>query len=517
MNYEINNKYQDEENKNININFYNTLNQNFEENIQNENNSKIDSNNISVIPSKETHNLRLTANTYTHNDINEKFINEQKRCRSAFSRKSFTEKFEIMKLHVPKIKRWDCDPTAEIIIRNLEQKIDVLAYQNFLLNKNIKKLCGNNKELHNNINDKFLKINRNKNIDYKKEIIELRDENIRLKKENEILSEDNMGLNNIIEELNKNKKLLKIQFNEELEQYKRLLKNKDYNNNESNYKFNNEDINKNNNRIQIEINEVNTNKDLNRNKNDNINFDLDRYLLIENEYKQLLSDNEKLHLKIKNLLSVNDDETNQYSDSFLQNNIKNINIEKKEDFINNSINIKNLNDLNNTNNNITNEELIQENLLLKGKINELNNEINKINEEQNIKLSIIQKKLNEYELKKEINIINENNNNEELDKLLNEALIMNINKNDEETKNMLISIQNIKDKNKKRISQCLIINNKLKTLIDENNLLNNKLSQINIANNNIINNNNQKQEPPTCSCRGKTKFSYDNLTFPDII
>ena len=528
MNFGINSQYQDEENNNININISNTLNQNFEDNFQNENNSKIDSNNISVIPSKETYNPRLISKTYIYNDSNEKIINEQKRCRSAFSKKSFTDKFEIMKLNVPKIRRWDCDPTAEIIIHNLEQKIDVLAYQNFLLNKNIKELCSNNKELQNKkkqknillnakqyINDEYININKNfiknekkkKNIDYKKEIVELSNENIRLKKENEILSEDNIGLNNIIEELNKNKKLLKIKFNEELEKYKRLLKNKDLNNNELNYKINNELINKNNSNIQIEINEVNTNNELN--KNDNINFDIDKYLLIENEYKQLLNENEKLHLKIKNLLSVNDDETNQYSDSFLQNNIQNIHAKNKEDIINNSIIINNPNDLNGINNNITNEELIKENILLKEKIDELNNEINKINNEQNIKLSKIQKKLNENELIEETNIFNENNKNEELDKLLNEAISMNINENDEEIKKMLISIENIKDKNKKRISQCLIINNKLKKLIDENYLLNNKLSKMNTVNNNI--NNNPTQEPQTCFCEDKNKFSYDNL------
>ena len=81
---------------------------------------------------------------------------------------------------------------------------------------------------------------------------------------------------------------------------------------------------------------------------------------------------------------------------------------------------------------------------------------------------------NEYE--------NNNNKNEELDNLLNEALLMNSNKEDEETKNMILTIQNMKDYNKKRISQCLIIKNKLKSLTQENNSLKNKLGE----NNNLI-------------------------------
>ena len=52
-----------------------------------------------------------------------------------------------MKLKVPEIKKWNCDPTAEVIIHNLELKIDILSRENFLLTKKIKELVKNNKNL----------------------------------------------------------------------------------------------------------------------------------------------------------------------------------------------------------------------------------------------------------------------------------------------------------------------------------------------------------------------------------
>ena len=104
---------------------------------------------------------------------------------------------------------------------------------------------------------------------------------------------------------------------------------------------------------------------------------------------------------------------------------------------------------------------------------------------------------NEYE--------NNNNKNEELDNLLNEALLMNANEEDEETKNMILTIQNMKDYNKKRISQCLIIKNKLKSLTQENNSLKNKLGE----NNNLISIRNDQE---TDICLGNDiNQSYDYL------
>ena len=422
----------------------------------------------------------------------------------------------MVKLKVPTIKKWNCDPTAEIIIQNLEKKIDILSYENFLLTKNIKELFNNNRQLQINMNQNLLlmknqqtneenlKIKKNKiknenDIDLYKEMAKLREENIKLKKDNQIVSEENVQLKIIIEELNNNKKLNEIKFNEELEKYKNLLINSNKVKN-SNYNLNENNI------IDNEIN----------NKTKNLNFDINKYILNDGQCKELLNENEKLHLKLKNLLSITDDEITKCSFSLPKNNIENINLENHQITDYNTIenNINNLHIINNSNN-ISYEELIKENILLKEKIKDLNEEINKINIKQNIKLIEIQEKLNEYETKKIIDFnINKNNNdsnntNEELDNLLNEALLLNVNEEDEETKNMILTIQNMKDYNKKRISQCLIINNRLKLLIQENNFLHKQLFKSKKEDNNIININ-DNQEKHIC-IENDNNISYDYL------
>ena len=102
----------------------------------------------------QTNNLRyISTNTFNNLNDNIKDIifdpkySGEERSKSAYSKKSFREKFESMKLKVPEIKKWNCDPTAEVIINNLEKKIDILTYENFLLTKKIRELISNNKEL----------------------------------------------------------------------------------------------------------------------------------------------------------------------------------------------------------------------------------------------------------------------------------------------------------------------------------------------------------------------------------
>ena len=101
-------------------------------------------------------------------------------------------------------------------------------------------------------------------------------------------------------------------------------------------------------------------------------------------------------------------------------------------------------------------------------------------------MSKIQEKIDGYEFRKyntkkksNLNIINENyniNKNEELDKLLNDEIIMNNNLKNEETKKIFSSFENIKDIPINTIGQSLLI--KIKSLLEENNLLKNKLSKM---------------------------------------
>ena len=91
---------------------------------------------------------------------------------------------------------------------------------------------------------------------------------------------------------------------------------------------------------------------------------------------------------------------------------------------------------------------------------------------------------------------------------------------------MIETIKNIKDLQKKRISQCLIINNKLKSLILENNSLHNQLlssqkeSELKNINSNTLNNtsnnniNNSATNPHICFC-GSGNFSVNALKIKD--
>ena len=548
--------------QNLNNNINNDLNEN--NNIISDNriisqtlelqNQKFVKFDIENIPLKNTYNLRYCSiDTYKNSNDNIEDIifapkyNGDIRSKSTYSKKSFREKFESMKLKVPIIKKWNCDPTAEVIINNLEKKIDILTYENFLLTKKIKKLINNNKELqlslsqnillsktdelikyensyikkipnNNNLKNKK-KINKNsekeKDVEPYQEINKLKDENDKLKKSNENLAENNMKLNKIIIDLRKEIQSNKDKFKEELENNKNIFEQKcSEKNNESN-----------------NINNINgNNKFYNDEKNENQNnssFDMNKYLINEKLYKQLILENEQLHKKLRALLSIDDNDNIKTSNSFPNYNSNNNNRYLLYTPINenniqlNSINNSNIN--NNLKNKKQSEDLIIENNLLKQKINSLNMELNKVNFEHNQKLLKIQEKLSEKEknlenkMQEDIGKMhNQSNKEEQLDKLLNEILIWNSNDEDEENRKMIDTLEKIKNNDKRRISQCMIINNKIKSLYEENILLHNQLlslqkeaNESKSLNNNLnkIGNNNAH----ICFCRKGNNESYDYL------
>ena len=139
-----------------------------------------------------------------------------------------------MKIKVPSNREWNRDPTAEVIIHNLEQKIDILTYENFLLSKKLREIESNNKELklnisnnlmimkaeqelnngiNDNINNKKQKKNRKEKNeqeeDLSEEINKLKDENNRLRLSNQNLAENNGELNKVIDILKEENNLYK--------------------------------------------------------------------------------------------------------------------------------------------------------------------------------------------------------------------------------------------------------------------------------------------------------------------
>ena len=495
-----------------NENIYNTLNQNIPSSTENfepnkeKKSIKFDANSISVIPIQETYNLRYGNDINGNNELDsqtKKIINDpkyanEKRSKSAFSKKSFREKYEPMKIKVPTNREWNRDPTAEVIIHNLEQKIDILTYENFLLSKKLREIENSNKELKLNIsrnlmimkaeeeinNEEKLKNNNltnlnnieNKNnkknkkakkendVDLFEEINRIKDENNRLRLSNQNLAENNAELNKVIESLKSGTQLNKDNKENMEENKNNILIDKSPNINlEDN--INNE---KNENNIINIVN--NTNDSKMEDEQNNSEVDINKYLITEGQYHQLIEENELLHKKLRTLLLIEKDPNLNMKNSI----DKSININKNIIIKNNKDNQK--------------DDVTKENYTLKQKIKSLNGEINKMAAEYNRKLLIIQAKLDEYESKQKQNeIMNKNKLNElyeeekngkdeELDEILNETLlVINRNQDDEESKRMIETIKNIKDEQKKRISQCLIINNKLKSLLQEKAQLNNQL------------------------------------------
>ena len=448
---EINIDNLNNENKDcININF-NTLNQNNNESIQIEK-KELDQKEVSNL-------LSVKSYKYIFNDLNDNIkeiinapkYNSLKRSKSDYSNKSLKENFQIKNLKIPSVKysKYETkDPTTKIIIRNLEQKIEILEYENNLLKKKFKDLYSNNKELEVNSTNKILLINNDKKLNFEKdddlhqEIIKVKNENNKLKKENEILSADNIGLIKIIEDFQND---IQIQSIEKIEKSQNLLK-----------KMNND--------ILIEEHRRINQRDKNQ-INESINPNLELNLLFQEEYNQLLDENKELKLKLQNLLSID-----------------------KE------------NNLNNNNDNISILELINENLSLKEKIDKLNNKINEINNEQNSKIKAKYEEFNSNLItnNEEKNKLNEN---KDLEILFNEIILMGVKQDDEDTNNIINKIQNIRDINEKRKSQCLIIKNKLKLLYEENALLRNKL--LSEWNNDLINKNKMN-----CFCNNNISYEY---------
>ena len=535
-----------------------TLNQNFQPESESKDQNtdkkpiKFDINSITEIPIKTSCNLRYGDNGYNDLDpqtkkiINDPKYADEKRSKSAFSKKSYREKYEGLKIKIPTNREWNRDPTAEVIIHNLEQKIDILTYENFLLSKKLREIENANKELKLNIshnlmvmkaeqemnneenikhnlknefniknqdkkNKKNKKEKNEKDVDLFEEINKLKDENNRLRLSNQNLAENNAELNQTIE-------LLKNQNNLNKEN----KENKDEDNHKENNIKNNIQDRQNKNNI---INVNNNNLDINNNEDakipdeqNNSVFDINKYLLSEEKYHELIEENELLHKKLRSLLLIDGDSKLDFKNKNLIFKKYNNNIENKE-----------------TKNN-KNEELAKENNSLKQKIKSLNSELNKMAVEYNRKILLIQERLDEYELKQKQNLINEKNKininerekkerEEELDEILNETLlIMGRNQDDSESKKMIDTIKNIKNEQKKRISQCLIINNKLKSLLQENSQLQNQLllskkenEMINNTNsnyNNMNNINNNATNPHICFC-GTGNFSVNALKIRD--
>ena len=530
------------DNNNNIINMENSnINKNTEGNNKIQENIKYNTNYLSTTPTNEQYNMRYITSSYMYNtqntntnsvnDLN--YGNNNKRNKSAYIKKKSKKIF--YGVGSPIAQRWKNDNNiAKKIINNLEIKIDALNYENSLLKQNLGdiskydkyNLYDKNLSLENRyqIENKFSTINQinekidMQNVDYGgigsvggiegvrgsddlyKEIEQLRNEVSNLKASNQYLKANNIDLNKTIKNLRNNMNPIQTNINEDIVIKEVIEEDKNIKKINTNNEFDNKDNLNDNNNSKNNIFEEGINEKR-KNININLNTDGSKYRINEDKFLQLLDINENLHKKLRNLLSICEEEIIKYEPTSFDNISKTVNTvqkdyNKKNIYLNTiGNNIKELNTVNigsSLENNLSLEDLIKENILLKKKLKALNEAINEINSEQTIKLAKFQEILNESRtlltLDDTNNIIGDSNyKDEELDLILNSILLKVINPRDEESIKLLNSLQNINNNQKKRVAQCKIIDEKLKLLLKENNLLHNHMPKMKNENN-ILNN-----------------------------
>ena len=304
----------------------------------------------------------------------------------------------------------------------MEQKIDILTYENFLLSKKLREIENNNKELKLNISQNLLlmkaeqemnneqnkkknfkdemnlknkenienkKIKKNKkdkkekDVDLFEEINREKDENDRLRLSNQNLAENNAELNKVIETLKNEINLNKENVDDNYNNQKYNINSEMIDNNNEKFNNNNEQVEKNPN-INLDENIININNDNNlakiinnseekkmRDEQNNSEVDMNKYLQSEEQYHDLIEENELLHKKLRSLLSIEKDPNINLKNS----------ISKTENI--NNISLKNKNDS-------QKDDMAKENYILKQKIRAINREINRMKVENNRNIIINQ-------------------------------------------------------------------------------------------------------------------------------
>ena len=441
-------------------------------------------------------------------------------------------------------QRFKASPSSDINCKKLQQKIDSLNYENFVLNKKNKELQNKNEDLifkmnsdnqknkteimmlneqldiikfnlkqkeneFMKLNEKIKKENNNENelnkvnkinIELKNENEELKQnqkkltesiinlendlksyknksnkinsENEILKREKEITNQKNFFSDKKIEELNEEKENLKMEINE--------LKN---DNNKLSKKIKDVDfIKQNDYKKEIEYEKEMMNKQLN-DEIEKIKFE--QKSLMDLKIKKYEEENEDLKYKIQELKNKLNSNNN---DNLLIEEIKNQNaaLNDESSYLKLQIQLKDsenirLNKIYKENMNLIGE-LNNENNQLKEKLNLLNNKLKEISTnsiteiaEAKNKIALLSSKAQSYD---------EQDNT--FDKIFSEILLEDENTNtntNEESKNMILAINQMPQGYNKRIAQYKFMASRLKKLYEEKAILKAKLENIEIENN----------------------------------
>ena len=455
------------------------------------------------------------------------------------------------------------DPSSDLLCRKLQQKIDTLTYDNFALSKKNKDLASRNKEFEMNLSSEFHKKNTeleiiNEELSNVKNLLKRKEDDLfilkekmiksekdikeyekskkyifEVKSENEKLINNNKKLNETIISIDQNLEFYKNKYNDIISKYdiikrdkenidKELFiqkeKNKELISENENLKNDLTELNEEKNKLNKKIRDYDINKK--KEYDDIINRTKER---LEEKQKEDLErikndDNNIMKIKIKALEEQNDElksKIMEMKENQKQKNNNEIIIEENKN------QIINLNDeisylklqlqLKDSENKRINR-LYKENIDL---LKELNNDNNSLKE----KLKLLTDKINELQTNnyEELNSIRDKMNSLEaknrlyeeqdidFDKIFSEILLnIEKNNNDEETKNMIMTINELPKGNSKKRSQFILLANKLKKMSEQNAILSAKLQNAQIENEkhkeesniyqNIAQNNNEPYE-----------------------
>ena len=495
-------------------------------------------------------NLNRINNYINPNEINSKVQNKEQILKTSSDMEIFkdssslTSSFnKLNKKNKPNInmKSKINDPNADILCKKLQQKIDTLNYENFVLKKKNKDLTSKNEDLNFELNSlnhnkKTQEMMLNEELDSVKldlkqkneEILKLNEKlkiqeenmtnqknnnklNTNLKAENDKLTKDQKKLNETIMNLENDLKFYKNQFNkvnsenEMAKQEKEKMNKDNFFSNKKREELNEENLN-----LKDEINELKKEKDkLLKKISENDNIKRNEYqnkMDIEKERmeKKLKEELERIKFEQKSIMEIemktlkekNEDlkyKINELKDKMKSNNndiiieeIKkqNATLNDEASYLKLQIQLKDsenarLNKIYKENINLIGE-LNQENNQLKEKLNVITNKLKEVTSNSLIEITEAREKIALLASKADSYEKNDNT----FDKIFSEIVLDEVNtNNNEESKNMISAINQMPQGYNKIISQCKFMASRLKKLYEEKAVINAKLENMQIEKN----------------------------------
>ena len=522
-------------NNNINPNFLDKVKNDLSQSGQDITNSIDTFNNSLNQINRYMNNINKDQNLKTSSDIEK--LKESSSITTSFNKVNIKIKPNVN-------QRFKASPSSDINCKKLQQKIDSLNYENFVLNKKNKELQNKNEDLIFKMNsdnqknkteimmlneqldiikfnlkqkeNEFMKLNekiKNEN-NNENELNKVNKINIELKNENEKLKQNQKKLTESIINLENDLKSYKNKSNKINSENEILKREKEITNQKNFFSDKKiEELNEENENLKMEINELKNDNNKLSKKIKDVDFikqnDYKKEIEYEKEMmnKQLNDEIEKIKFEQKSLMDLKIkkyEEENEDLKYKIQELKDKLNSNKEDNYLIEEIKNKNalLNDESSflklqiqlkDSENIRLNKIYKENINL---IGELNNENNQLKE----KLNLLNNKLKEIstnsitelaEAKNKISLLSSkaqsyDEQDNTFDKIFSEILLDDENtntNNNEQSKNMISAINQMPQGYNKRIAQFKFMASRLKKLYEEKAILKAKLENIEIENN----------------------------------